>query len=494
MRSAGQTDALIENLRKRLEAEPNNALLHRRYAAACHIAGRPAEALEHLRRAVDLSGRDSEHVLALAEALLDTGYPEQSLPLFDEAVGRLEGGMLRRAETGRRSAALETPLIQSIQQLLAAAPAPQKHLFSGTLLVLRGRRREATDAYAAALEAPQTQQLAAENVAFMWSIERNTGGPDVRVQDLLKAARSAAPSFRMELYLADAYSHSGMFESAAAHVAAALQKEPRYLPAYSQAAGVLRQLRLSDTAGADALREAIKAALAALETAGSPLAPLASRRFSRAGALEPPVEAIRSALASAEEFERTMAAAEALDSLPPASAAELLEGVGFGTGHLAGLLHARLLLDTAGVERAAECAQNALLAHPERADVAHAVAYFWGLRRRLVTAEAMLEAAGGAGRLEPARFLEVAFTYIEAGQAAQALEMCRGLAHVHAVVAKARALARLGRRAEALDILEAAAAGAEPPAELRRELARLYFLAGRDNDALALLTDGDAHH
>lgn len=490
--ATGPGNNLLDKIKQELDLEPGNPALHRRLAAACYLYGHTEEAIEHLRLAVELSDHEPDYVLSLAEALLDAGYPEEALPLFERAAAQLQEGALRRARTGLAAAALEAPVIQKMLKLEETTPAPSKYLVSATLLLLRGKRRDAVNEYTKALDADETALLAAENVAFLWSVERDMGGPEVRIRDLLKAAKSTEHSYRMDLYLADAYANSGIFENAVKHLAASLHAEPRYLPAYTQAATLLRQMELRESAGSETLRAAVDASLKVLETQTPSLALLARGRTSRRAAGSIPARCVEEALEADDAFVRLMGTVEAADSLPAEQAEKLTADADLGESHLAGLVRARLLLETKGVQEAADEAERTLDKHPHRAEAAHAVTYFWGLGRRLGTAQAMLEAAGDVEGMEPERFLEIGMTLIEAGRAADALRLCEGLASPQAAVVKARVLSRKGDNEAALALLEETAAGLQdPPRELRRELARLNFVLGRDKTAIDFLTDDE---
>ena len=84
--NGGNGNGLLETIQRKLQDDPKNPSLHRRFAAANYLYGKIDEAIRYLKKAVELSKREPQYLLSLAEALLDTGYPERALHLFDEAL------------------------------------------------------------------------------------------------------------------------------------------------------------------------------------------------------------------------------------------------------------------------------------------------------------------------------------------------------------------------------------------------------------------------
>jgi Flp pilus assembly protein TadD len=173
---AGDGDAEIQALRKRLMDSPNDTQLRRRLAARFDAAGYPDLALEHLRLAFEHAPGDTQAALELAAKLRDLRLDQQAL----ETVARVE----RQAGIAASDASSAAILLDHLGQLtrgealhrraLAANPgSPQYRNNLAYNLMRQMRGAEAETLWRALLAEKPSNEVARNNLAELYATQLN---------------------------------------------------------------------------------------------------------------------------------------------------------------------------------------------------------------------------------------------------------------------------------------------------------------------------------
>jgi len=167
---AGDGDAVVRSLRKRLVADPNNADVRMELAEHYEKAGYPDLAIEHLRLAAAHFPGNPTIAMRLAKSLRDFGQAAEAVATLDEFCKR---NTLRPPELLsllgilRDDAGAFAQAEPAYREALAQAPN-QAYLHNnlGYNLLLQSRPKEAADEFRAALAIEPHSELANDNLGL----------------------------------------------------------------------------------------------------------------------------------------------------------------------------------------------------------------------------------------------------------------------------------------------------------------------------------------
>jgi adenylate cyclase len=95
---AGYADQAIEVLKRALELDPNLYEAHWHYGEACREAGRPAEAIAPLERAVELRPMDFWPISMLSAAYEELGRKDEAMQARRRALACIEANLQQRPD------------------------------------------------------------------------------------------------------------------------------------------------------------------------------------------------------------------------------------------------------------------------------------------------------------------------------------------------------------------------------------------------------------
>lgn len=272
--SQDDPQAALAAFEQALSLNDGYAPLHLRYAAMMKLQGRPADALNAYRRAVELEPRNAYAQAGLGGSLLDDGDRVEALRHLDLALQldrscrpaltglvtwyRLAGDLAQADELAKRAAA--TPKARPPDQVLHAV----EQLAVGTIAVLEraagltasGRDAEATEILTALVAANPNSALGRAELGDRLLEQGQLAAADVQYRAALDID---ADHFRARLGLARSLSRAGRREEARREFETLLADHPTSAAAHSGLAVCLASMGRVDLA-VESFRAAVELA------------------------------------------------------------------------------------------------------------------------------------------------------------------------------------------------------------------------------------------